>query len=75
MDGLYFSAPIDEERTLCLSPMTDRRQAMASDEVTDPSGYFLYELVGTGESARVEIIAHIISDSAVDRLRTILNLD
>lgn len=75
MDSLYFSAPIDEERTLCLAPITERRREMASQEIDDPSGYFLYELTGSGESARVEIIARLISEDAVFRLRDMLKLE
>lgn len=75
MDDLYFSAPIDQERTLCLSPITERRREMSSQLIDDPSGYFLYELTGTGESARVEIIARIISEDAVYRLREMLKLE
>lgn len=75
MEGFYFSAPIDDERTLCLAPMTDRRLAMATEEIRDASGYFLYELNGSGESARVEIIARIVSEDAAYRLRDMLNLE
>ncbi len=75
MDDLYFSAPIDNERTLCLAPITERRRAMSSQQIDDPSGYFLYELTGSGESARVEIIARILSEDAVHRLRDMLKLD
>lgn len=75
MDDLYFSAPLDEERTLCLSSITERRRAMASQPLDDTSGYFLYELTGSGESARVEIIARIISEDAVHRLRDMLKLE
>ena len=75
MEGLYFSAPVDDERTLCLAPMTDRRLSMASQDVPDTSGYFLYELIGTGETARVEIIARVISDEAIHRLREMIRLD
>lgn len=55
--------------------MTDRRLSMAAQDVPDTSGYFLYELIGTGETARVEIIARVISDEAIHRLREMLRLD
>lgn len=75
MDGLYFSAELDGERTLCLSLITDRRLSMAGQDLGDTSGYFLYELIGSGESARVEIIARLISEDAIHRLRSMLKLD
>lgn len=75
MDDLYFSAPLGDERTLCLAAITERRRAMASQQIDDPSGYFLYELTGSGESARVEIIARLVSHEAVERLREMLNLE
>lgn len=75
MEGFYFSARLDDERTLCLAPITERRLAMASEPVSDPSGYYLYEMQGSGVSARVEIIAHIVSDDAAMRLREMLKLE
>lgn len=74
MESLYFSAALDDERTLCLAPMTDRRAAMAEQEIEDTSGYFLYELTGTGDAARVAIIARADSEDAVLKLRAMLNL-
>lgn len=74
MDGLYFSAPLDDGRTLCLTQLTDRRVAMSPDAIEDTSGYFLYELTGTGDAARVDVIARVETEDAVLRLRTMLNL-
>ena len=74
MDDLYFSVPIDEERTLYLAPLTDRRLAMAAQEITDCSGYFLFEQRGFGEFATVEILAQIISHDAVHRIRERFNM-
>ena len=74
MDGLYFSAPLADGRTLCLSQMTDRRAAMATHAIEDTSGYFLYELTGTGERASVEVIARLVDEESVLRLRTMLAL-
>lgn len=48
---------------------------MASTEIADPSGYFLFEKRGTGEHAEVEIIARIESEEAAFRLRELLKLD
>ncbi len=75
MEGFYFSSKLDNDRTLCLAPITDRRLEMSSDVVSDVSGYFLYELSGIGESAQVHIIAQITSEDAVERLRDLLSLE
>jgi len=74
MDEFYFSVNIDAGRTLCLAPLTDRRLAMAGQELEDTSGYFLYEQHGEGDFARVEILAHVVSDDAVCRLRSQFNM-
>lgn len=75
MAQLYFSAQLDGETTLCLAPLTERRRNMASTEITDPSGYFLFEKKGPGEHAEVEIIARVESEEAALRLRELLRLD
>jgi hypothetical protein len=74
MDQFYYSVEIDADRTLCLAPLTDRRLAMAGQELEDPSGYFLFEQCGEGDFAKVEILAHIFSDDAVYRLREQFNM-
>jgi hypothetical protein len=73
--GFYFSRQVGEGVTLCLAPITERRLKMAIDRVSDPSGYFLYELTGSGDAAKVEIIARVSSDEGVHRLRRLLDLD
>jgi len=75
MAHFYFSTSLDDETTLCLAPLTERRRSMASTEIADPSGYFLFERRGTGENAEVEIIARIDSEEAAFRLRELLSLD
>ncbi|TPM03636.1 hypothetical protein FJ960_14215 [Mesorhizobium sp. B2-3-11] len=74
MDEFYFSVNIDANRTLCLAPLTDRRLAMAGQELADTSGYFLFEQHGEGDFAKVEILAHVVSDDAVSRLRCQFNM-
>ena len=74
MGDLYFSVNLDDERTLCLAPLTDRRLSMSAQEIDDTSGYFLYEQRGSGEFATIEIIAKIISDDAVMRIREAFNM-
>lgn len=69
MGDLYFSVNLDGDRTLCLAPLTDRRLSMSVQEIDDTSGYFLYEQQGFGEFASIEIIAKILSDDAILRIR------
>lgn len=75
MDEFYFSVNIDADRKLCLAPLTERRLAMAGQELSDTSGYFLYEQYGEGDFARVEILAHVVSEEAVGRIRTQFNMN
>lgn len=74
MDDFYFSVNIDENRTLCLSPITDRLIAMAGQEIEDRGGYYLYEQEGRGDFARVEILAHVISADGVEKIRDKFNM-
>jgi len=74
MEDFYFSVNLDGERTLCLAPLTDRRISMADQEIADPSGHFLYEKHGSGETAKIEIIARVTSPEAVWRLRDMFNM-
>jgi len=47
---------------------------LARTEVADVSGYFLFETLGNGSDAEIEIIAQIETDEAVMRLSELLNL-
>src|SRR3546814_17182085 len=53
MEEYYFSLDLGDNRTLYLSPMTDRWIAMSGEEVPDPSGYFLFEKHGRSEERSV----------------------
>lgn len=74
MHEYYFSVDLDDNRTLILTPLTDRWIEMSGDDVLDQSGYFLFEKSGTGESASIEIIAQVFSDEAALRLREMFNM-
>ena len=74
MNEFYFSVNLDNERTLCLAPLTNRRIAMSGQEIDNPGGYFLYERSGSGDFANVEIIAHVVSEDAVYRLRDMFQM-
>lgn len=74
MAEFYFSVNLDNDRTLCLAPLTNRKLALVVDDVPDPSGYFLFERRGSDETGRIEIIAHVHSEEAAFRLREMLNM-
>lgn len=74
MSEFYFSVSLDNDRTLCLAPLTDRKIAISGQEIADPSGYFLYETRGSDEAGAVEIIAQIVSEEAVLRLRDMFKM-
>lgn len=74
MAEFYFSVNLDNDRTLCVAPLTDRKIAMSGQDISDPSGYFLFEQRGSDVFASVEIIAHIASEEAALRMRDILQM-
>jgi hypothetical protein len=74
MTEFYFSVNLDNERTLCLAPLTERKLVLSGQEIPDTSGYFLFEQRGSGDFARVEIIAQVLSEDAAFRLRDMLNM-
>jgi hypothetical protein len=74
MSEYYFSAKIDNDTTLCIAPLTDKRVELSGQEIQDCSGYFLFETKGDGEPGAVEILARIESEDAAFRLREMLAL-
>ncbi len=74
MTQFYFSVNIDNDRTLCVAPLTDRGIAASGQEVSDPGAYFLFERRGSDEFARVEIIAQLLSEEAAFRVREMLKM-
>ena len=75
MAQFYFSVNIDNDRTLCVAPLTDRKIMLSGQEVPDPGGYFLFERRGSEEFGRVEIIAQAISEEAAFRLRDMFSME
>lgn len=69
MEGLYYSVNLDNERTLCIAPLTDHRIAMSGQEIENTDGYFLFEKQGPGDFARIEVIAQVLSTDGVMRMR------
>lgn len=74
MSEYYFSTQIDANTVLCIAPISDRRIELSEDEVSDASGYFLYETKGGGEPDQVRILAQISSEEAVFALKDMLGL-
>lgn len=74
MAQYYFSAELEDNRTLYLSPLTDRWIALSGEELADTSGYFLYEKCGEGLASSIEIIAQVQSDDAALRLREMFKM-
>lgn len=74
MAEYYFSAPLDNQTTICLAPLSDRRIEMAGAQLEDESGYFLYTVSHSTQPERVEILARIHSDEAVWTLRSMFGL-
>jgi hypothetical protein len=74
MAEYYFSAQVDDETTLCIAPLTERRVELSGQEIEDRSGYFLYLSRGGAEPNDVEILARLSSEEAVLRLRKMLSL-
>jgi pyruvate/2-oxoglutarate/acetoin dehydrogenase E1 component len=75
MAEFYFSVNLDNDRTLCVAPLSDRRIALSGQDIRNRGGYFLFEQRGSEEFGRVEIIAHIVSEEAAFRLREMFNME
>lgn len=75
MEGYYFSANIDNGRQICISPLSNRKIELSGQEISDQSGYFLYEQKVSNDVEEVEIIAHVLTDDGVWKLRELLGLE
>lgn len=74
MAEYYFSADVDDETTLCIAPITDRRIELSGEQIDDTSGYFLFETKGGAEPNEVQILARVTSEEAALRLKRMLAL-
>lgn len=74
MAEYYFSVNTDNDRMLCIAPLTDEKIAAAGGEIGDTSGYFLYE---TRQSAAddVVILARLVSEEAAFDLSRRLHME
>ena len=74
MDEYYCSAELGDNRRLRLAPLTDRQIAMCGEEIEDPSGCYLFEIHGTGNTERVEVLARVMNEDAVLWLQRMFNM-
>jgi hypothetical protein len=75
MSEYYFSAKLDDDTTLCIAPITEKRIELSGQTISDKSGYFLYQTKGGGEPSEVEIFARLTSVEAALRLRQMLSME
>jgi hypothetical protein len=75
MAEFYFTTNIDNESTLYIAPLTNKRLAMSGQEIADISGYFLYETCKSQEPNEVRVIAQLLSEEAALRLSRMLNME
>lgn len=73
MDQLYFSAEIEGGKMLCLAPLTDSQIENSGQDIPDSAGYFLFER-DKNDPFRIEVIAKVISDEALFKLKQAFNL-
>jgi hypothetical protein len=74
MSEYFFSVPLDGARCLYLAPLVDQDLELAGQEISDTSGYFLFEKTGMGDGAQVEILAQAVSEEAALRLRDLFKM-
>lgn len=74
MNGYYLSKRLDNERLLCVAPLSNRNIALSGQEVDDPSGYFLFEKHGSDDNYGVTILAHLVSEEAALQMGMMLEM-
>jgi hypothetical protein len=70
----YFSKNLDNDRTLCIAPLTDRLIERSGQQLEDVSGYFLFSRHGSDDFEGIEIIAHVVSEEAAFALREMFEM-
>jgi hypothetical protein len=75
MAEFYFSATIDNETTLCIAPLSNKRIAMSGQDLPDRSGYFLFETCKSHEPNEVRVMARLLSEEAAIALSRLLHMD
>jgi hypothetical protein len=71
----YFSTNLDNEITLCIAPLTNKRLAMSGQHIPDASGYFLFETNKSEYPNEVRVIAQILSEDDAFQLSRRLNME
>jgi hypothetical protein len=71
----YFTTNLDNETTLSIAPLTNRRITLSGQEIEDTSGYFLYETCKSSEPNEVKIIARVLSEDAAFQLSRMLRME
>ncbi len=74
MDQHYFSVDLGDSKKLCLAPLTDTQIENSGQEIADCGGYFLFERDVINPN-RIEIIAKIVSEESVFRLKQVFNME
>lgn len=73
MDAHYFSVDVGEHKRLYLAPLTDTQIENSGQEIAETDGYFLFER-DVNDSSRIEIIARVVSEEALFKLRQVFNM-
>ena len=73
-DPYYFSTNLDNNRVLCIAPLSNRRIESCPDRLNDVSGYFLFETKRETDPQSTKVLARIISEDAAFKLSEILNM-
>lgn len=75
MAQFFFSRKMEDGKTLCLAPLTERLLLHCADEIEDPSGYFLFERLERGNLIDIEILARVATDEAAFRISRMMGLE
>lgn len=75
MAEFYFSTNLTNEKMLCISTLTDRKAAAAGADLDLPIGYYLYETSCSDDADEISVIAKVVSEDAVLRLRLLLGME
>jgi hypothetical protein len=74
MEGFFLTVQLSDGRSLCVSPLSDRRVKQSGQQLDDLSGYFLYEKKIRGHIEEVEVMARVLTEEAALRLAEMLGM-
>lgn len=75
MAEFYFSANLSNERLLCIAPLSDQKAQSVGQILDNPLGYFLYECSADDRASDITVIARLLSEEAVFRLKELLGME